>query len=76
MGKRQIRIYRNAIPDYLPELKAQASVQVVLCTRVVLQGRLQSADESTFELVDGRRHTHTIPVQEVEEVIYDVEAPF
>ncbi len=76
MGKRQIRIYRNAIPQHLPELKMQASVQVVLRTRVVLQGKLQSADETTFELVDGRRHTHAIPVLEVEEVIYDVEAPY
>lgn len=76
MGKRQIRIYRNAIPAHLPELKMQASVQVVLRNRVVLQGKLQEADETALELVDGSRHAHTIPVHEVEEVIYDVEAPY
>jgi hypothetical protein len=76
MGKRQIRIYRTNIPKHLPELKMQDSVQVILRSRVVVQGKLITATEEEFEILDGRRHKHSIPVQDVEEVIYDIEAPY
>ena len=76
MGKRQIRIYRNKLVDYLPELLQQQTVQVVLKTRVVVQGVLQHVSAEELELLDGRRHKHTIPVPEVEEIIYDIEAPY
>jgi hypothetical protein len=76
MGKRQIRIYRKDIAAHLPELLMRESVQVVLRNRVVVQGKLSSASEEAFELVDGRRSKHAIPVQDVEEVIYDIEAPY
>ncbi|EJF11317.1 hypothetical protein I0P70_12175 [Pontibacter sp. FD36] len=76
MGKRQIRIYRNQLADHLPDLLQQQTVQVVLRNRVVVQGVLQHVSVQELELLDGRRHKHTIPVPEVEEVIYDIEAPY
>ncbi|GGG25672.1 hypothetical protein [Pontibacter amylolyticus] len=76
MGKRQIRINRNQLADHLPDLLQQQTVQVVLRTRVVVQGVLQHVLAEELELLDGRRHKHTIPVAEVEEVIYDIEAPY
>ncbi|SIR31659.1 hypothetical protein [Pontibacter lucknowensis] len=76
MGKRQIRIYRNQLADHLPDLLQQLTVQVVLRNRVVVQGVLQHVSVQELELLDGRRHKHTIPVPEVEEVIYDIEAPY
>ena len=75
MGKRQIRIYRNKLADHQPELLQQQSVQVVLRNRVVVQGKLQHVSDEELELIDGRRSRHTIPVAEIEEVIYDIEAP-
>jgi glutamate dehydrogenase/leucine dehydrogenase len=76
MGKRQIRIFRKNIAQHLPELRMQESVQVILRNRVVVQGKLNAASEAEFELLDGRRGKHVIPVQDVEEVIYDIEAPY
>ncbi|MHC2990103.1 hypothetical protein OB13_00285 [Pontibacter sp. HJ8] len=76
MGKRQIRIFRKNIPQHLPELLMQGFVQVIMRNRVVLQGVLKVASEEEFELLDGRRSRHVVPVQEIEEVIYDIEAPY
>lgn len=76
MGKRQIRIYRNKLADHLPDLMQQQTVQVILRSRVVVQGVLSHASTEELELIDGRRSRHTIPVQDVEEVIYDIEAPY
>ncbi|MBD1396796.1 hypothetical protein H9Q13_06430 [Pontibacter sp. JH31] len=76
MGKRQIRIFRKDIPQHLPELLLQDSVQVILRNRVVVQGKLKTATADNFEILDGRRNQHAIPVRDVEEVIYDVEAPY
>ena len=76
MGKRQIRINRNKLADHLPDLLQQQTVQVVLRTRVVVQGVLQHVSAEELELLDGRSGRHTIPVAEVEEVIYDIEAPY
>ncbi|WP_018479817.1 hypothetical protein [Pontibacter roseus] len=76
MGKRQIRIFRTDIPQRLPELLLQGEVQVILRSRVVVQGVLKEASAEELELQDGRRSRHRIPLQEVEEVIYDIEAPY
>jgi hypothetical protein len=76
MGKRQIRIYGSKLADHLPELLQQQTVQIVLRNRVVVQGILQHISAEELELLDGRRSKHTIPVQDVEEVIYDIEAPY
>lgn len=76
MGKRQIRIYRSKLADHLPDLMQQQTVQVVLRNRVVVQGVLQHVSAEELELLDGRRSSHLIPVQQVEEVIYDIEAPY
>ena len=76
MGKRQIRIFRKNIPHQLSELLLQGEVQVVLRNRVVLQGVLKEANAEKLELLDGRKSRHVVPVEEVEEVIYDIEAPY
>ncbi|PKV63361.1 hypothetical protein [Pontibacter ramchanderi] len=76
MGKRQIRIYRSKLADHLPELLQQQTVQIVLRSRVVVQGVLQHVSAEELELLDSRRSKHTVPVAEVEEVIYDIEAPY
>lgn len=77
MGKRQIRIYRKDILQRLPELKVQQAVQVILRNRVVLPGRLLvSKEEDELALLDARYNIHQVPLQEIEEVIYDIEAPY
>ena len=43
---------------------------------VVVQGVLQHVSAEELELLDGRRNRHAIPVADVEEVIYDIEAPY
>lgn len=62
--------------DHLPELLQQQTVQIVLRSRVVVQGVLQHVSAEELELLDSRRSKHTVPVAEVEEVIYDIEAPY
>ncbi|MBF9252084.1 hypothetical protein I2I11_02145 [Pontibacter sp. 172403-2] len=73
MGKRQIRIFRKDIPERLPEL-LQRAVQVVLRSRVVLHGVLLKLTPGQLQLQDQRFGKHLVPVEEVEEIIYDVEA--
>ena len=76
MGKRQIRIFRNDLEQHLPELLQQASVQVVLRSKVVFHGVLTSLGESKLQLEDFRFGKHAFLPDEVEEIIYDLEAPY
>jgi len=75
MGKRQIRIFRKDIPEHLPEL-LQKAVQLVLRSRVVLHGVLLKLTPEHLQLQDQRSGKHLVPVEQVEEIIYDVEAPY
>jgi len=75
MGKRQIRIFRTDISEHLPEL-LQKAVQVVLRSRVVLHGVLLKLTPEQLQLQDQRFGKHMVPVEQVEEIIYDVEAPY
>ena len=76
MGKRQVRIFRNDLEQRLPELLLQPRVQVVLRSKVVLAGSLASMDSGKLQLVDFRSGRHAFALEQVEEVIYDVEAPY
>lgn len=74
MSKRQVRIFRKDIPQHIPELLLQKAVQVVLRSKVVLHGTLKSLTLEQLQLQDQRFGRHTLPVAQVEEIIYDVEA--
>ena len=74
MGKRQVRIFRKDILNHAIALLGQPGVQVVLRTRVVLHGVLKTLDQEQLQLQDRRFNTHTLPLEQVEEIIYDVEA--
>ncbi|WP_266202806.1 hypothetical protein [Pontibacter kalidii] len=76
MGKRQIRIFRRDLLDHQFELLQSPAVQVVLRSRVVLNGKLKRLDANGAELQDLRFDYHTFPLEQVEEMIYDVEAPY
>jgi len=76
MGKRQTRIFRKDIPQHVQQLLAQKSVQVVLRNKVVLTGLLLQVSPEQLQLQDYRFHKHTLPVEQVEEIIYDTEAAY
>lgn len=76
MGKRQIRIFRKDIPEHIPDLLLQRAVQVVLRSRVVLHGVLLKLTPEQLQLQDQRTGKHVVPVEQVEEIIYDVEAAY
>ncbi|WP_089319520.1 hypothetical protein [Pontibacter ummariensis] len=76
MGKRQIRIFRKDLLQHNLELLQRPTVQVVLRNRVVLTGVLRAVDPAGLQLQDQRFHRHTMPMEEVEEVIYDIEAAY
>ena len=76
MGKRQVRIFRNDLEKHFPELLQQPVVQVVLRNRVVLAGSLSSISSGKIELKDFRFNKHEFSKDEVEVIIYDIEAPY
>ncbi|WP_439880182.1 hypothetical protein ACSX1A_13575 [Pontibacter sp. MBLB2868] len=76
MGKRQVRIFRKNLEEHLPELLLQSSVQVVLRSKAVLNGVLSSSGPAMLALQDFRFGKHTFAFNDVEEVIYDIEAPY
>ncbi|WP_347159795.1 hypothetical protein [Pontibacter chitinilyticus] len=76
MGKRQIRIFRKDLVNHADELLRQPGVQVVLRSRVVLHGLLEKLTLEQLQLQDQRFSRHLLPLDQVDEVIYDVEAPF
>lgn len=76
MGKRQTRIFRQNIQKHLQELLQCQTVQLVLRTKVVVQGKLFMPSPGQFELVDKCRNKHTVQLHQIEEIIYDKEAAF
>ncbi|SFG42012.1 hypothetical protein [Pontibacter chinhatensis] len=76
MGKRQFRIFRKDLLSRRFELLQSPAVQVVLRSKVVLAGKLKELDEKGAELQDLRFNYHTFRLEQVEEMIYDVEAPY
>lgn len=76
MGKRQKRIFRNDIKNHLQELLLRQTVQVVLRNKVVMNGNITRLTEEELHLKDHRFGKHTVPVSEIEEIIYDIEAAY
>ncbi|MCJ8165831.1 hypothetical protein MKJ04_13345 [Pontibacter sp. E15-1] len=76
MGKRQKRIFRKDIEAHTSELLERQTVQVVLRSRVVMQGHLLHLTAEELQLQDQRFSKHTMPLDDVEEIIYDFEAPY
>ncbi|MBC5775428.1 hypothetical protein H8S95_15215 [Pontibacter sp. KCTC 32443] len=74
MGKRQIRIAGTRLQQHAPELLEQSAVQVVLRSRVVLAGKLLQVSPDNITVLDMRRSKHVLPTDQIQEVIYDIEA--
>ena len=76
MGKRQTRILRKDILQHTQELLERPTVQVVLRNRAVLYGALKNLTATQLEMHDQREGKHVVPLQQVEEIIYDREAAY
>lgn len=76
MGKRQKRIFRKDIQQHLQELLQRRSVQVVLRSKVVLHGDILRLTADELELQDRRFGKHLFPIDQIEEIIYDMEAAY
>lgn len=76
MGKRQIRIFRKDLVSRALELMQRQEVQVVLQNKVVLNGVLRELQSEGLQLEDHRFNRHRVPLEQVSEIIYDVEAPY
>ncbi|GAB3821335.1 hypothetical protein GCM10028895_23290 [Pontibacter rugosus] len=51
-------------------------MQLVLRSRVVLTGAVKELTPENIQLLDLRANLHTFPLEQVEEVIYDVESDY
>lgn len=76
MGKRQVRIFQKDLEKRLSEVLQQPVVQVVLRNKSVLAGSLSDINTGELQLKDFRFNTHKFSVNDVEEIIYDIEAPY
>ncbi len=76
MGKRQVRIFRKDLQGRAMELLQRPSVQVITRSKIVLHGVLKELSPEILQLQDPRLHLHTLPLEQIEEVIYDIEAPY
>ncbi|MCC9168893.1 hypothetical protein [Pontibacter harenae] len=74
MGKRQVRIFKKDILNNAMELIFQPSVQLVQRNKVVVQGKLLSLNDRHAELRDSSKNIHTVPLEQVEEIVFDREA--
>ncbi|WP_162427437.1 hypothetical protein [Pontibacter pudoricolor] len=76
MGKRQIRISGTKLQQHTSELLERPAVQVVLRSRVVLAGKLLQISPENITVLDMRRSKHVLPTEQIQEIIYDLEAAF
>ena len=76
MGKRQTRVLRKHITDQLPLLQQQPLVQVILRSKAVYQGKIRRFNLDKLELEDRRSIRHVVPLEQIDEIIYDKEAAF
>ena len=76
MGKRQIRISGTKLQQHTSELLERPVVQVVLRNRVVLAGKLLQVYPETITVLDMRRSKQVLPTDQIQEIIYDLEAAF
>lgn len=76
MGKRQKRIFRKDIEQHIQELLQRKSVQVVLRSKVVLNGDILRLTAEELEVQDHRFGKHLLLIDQIEEIIYDMEAAY
>lgn len=76
MGKRQTRVFRLNIQHHLLDLLQCQTVQMILRTKVVIQGKLHMPAPDQFEIIDKSSKRHTVALHQIEEIIYDKEAAF
>jgi len=74
MGKRQIRISGVKLQEHEMELLSQPAVQVILRNRVVVTGKLLQTSPETITIRDMRLNQQVLPADQIQEVIYDIEA--
>ena len=73
MGKRQVRVFRSHIlPNRLQLLGKDA--HVVQPSGRVLRGVITELTDAHLTVLNHRLHPQTLPLAEVEEVVYDLEA--
>ncbi len=70
MGKRLIRIPKEAVLGKLPELIDKV-IDVVDANGVVTHGKLKSKSADSILMMDARSHKHEIAISEITEVIFD-----
>ncbi|MDX5346543.1 MAG: hypothetical protein LPJ89_03555 [Hymenobacteraceae bacterium] len=75
MGKRQIRISVKQLLSRQPEF-LNRELQVVLQNQTVVQGLLQAVTDQEVLVLDGRKHAHRLPLNQVQELVLDVVAPY
>lgn len=73
MGKRQVRIFQKDIYPNRPRLLRQ-DAHVVLRSARVLRGVISELTNSHLTLLNHRQHPQSVELEEVEEVVYDLEA--
>lgn len=56
------------------ELLTQSAAQIVLRSRVVVAGKLLHISPENITVQDMRLNKHVLPADQIQEVIYDVEA--
>ena len=82
MGKRNVRILRQQLPDRLSELEGK-EVHVVLTDGTTRFGKILGTTSDRITLQDlnagwtsRKRHTHHIPLAQIMEAIYDLVADY
>lgn len=73
MGKRLIRLQPGQLAEKLPGLGLQ-KVQVVTKNQLVYFGTIVSHNALTITLKDLTSHSHRFPINQIQELVYDVEA--
>lgn len=76
MGKRQVRISGIKLQQHAQELLDQPATQVILRNRVVLAGKILQVSSDNVTVLDMRRSKHMLPTDQIQEIIYDLEAAF
>lgn len=75
MGKRQIRVFNKNISRQIGTF-TDKELTFILKDNTMLRGVALIARPDLFEVRDALMVNHTVKVQDIEEIIFDYEAPF
>ncbi|GAB2777233.1 hypothetical protein GCM10027275_20290 [Rhabdobacter roseus] len=75
MGKRLTRLFAPDLALRLPKLNGYV-LHVVLYSGHTHLGELVSCAEGSLSLRDARDHRHTIPLADIDTIIYDQRSTF